>query len=192
MAVRRRLSAVTVQLCSQSPVASASIPAGSGSGADSTNLKAPPLGAAAKTIRLGIVGVGNMGGGHLSNIAAGDCPSVVVTALCDTDPARLATHEGKGYTLFTDSGANHKIALSPLSSGILSRFGMMSHLHNFQTNCCNRTSSMPCSLPPRITSTPQSELRPWRRDFTSWLRSQSRCTRRTVRSSSLRTTHFFV
>lgn len=106
MAARRRVSAITAHLCSLSPTASASIPAGSGavSGADSTATKAP-LRTAAKTIRLGIVGVGNMGGGHLSNIEAGDCPSVVVTALCDTDPARLARHEGKGYALFADSGA---------------------------------------------------------------------------------------
>ena len=112
----RRLTVMAAQLC-QSPTASASIPAGSGSGAaagDSgpTSTKTP--GAAKKTIRLGIIGVGNMGGGHLSNLEAGDCPSVVVTALCDTDPARLAKHERKGYALFTDSGANSTSA--PISS----------------------------------------------------------------------------
>ena len=98
---------MTAQLCSLSRVANSSIPAGSGSAAASgaarpAAAKAP---AGKKTIRLGIIGVGNMGGGHLSNLEAGDCPSVVCTALCDNDPARLAKHEGKGYALFTDSGA---------------------------------------------------------------------------------------
>ena len=40
-------------------------------------------------IRLGILGVGNMGTGHMRNIKAGLCPEVEVTGIADIDPARL-------------------------------------------------------------------------------------------------------
>lgn len=40
-------------------------------------------------IRLGIIGMGNMGSGHFSNIAFGKCPSVEVTAVCDINPEKL-------------------------------------------------------------------------------------------------------
>lgn len=40
-------------------------------------------------IRLGIVGMGNMGSGHLENILNGKCPEVEVTAVADINPARL-------------------------------------------------------------------------------------------------------
>ena len=41
------------------------------------------------TIKLGIIGVGNMGTGHIGNIRNGLCPEVTVTAVADIDPARL-------------------------------------------------------------------------------------------------------
>lgn len=41
------------------------------------------------TIKLGIIGLGNMGSGHFSNVWAGKCPSVTVTAVCDINPAKL-------------------------------------------------------------------------------------------------------
>lgn len=40
-------------------------------------------------IRLGIIGVGNMGSGHLRNVAEGKCPKVEVTAVADTNPEKL-------------------------------------------------------------------------------------------------------
>ncbi|MDF2566636.1 MAG: oxidoreductase domain protein [Oscillospiraceae bacterium] len=40
-------------------------------------------------IRLGIIGVGNMGTGHLSNIMSGKCPEIVATAVADINPERL-------------------------------------------------------------------------------------------------------
>ncbi len=43
-----------------------------------------------KKIRLGIIGMGNMGGGHFRNVAAGKCPSVEITAVCDIDPKKIA------------------------------------------------------------------------------------------------------
>lgn len=40
-------------------------------------------------IRLGIIGMGNMGSGHLQNVVDGKCPRVDVTAVADIDPAKL-------------------------------------------------------------------------------------------------------
>ena len=40
-------------------------------------------------VRFGIIGVGNMGSGHLSNILARKCPEIEVTAVADIDTARL-------------------------------------------------------------------------------------------------------
>lgn len=40
-------------------------------------------------IKLGIIGMGNMGTGHFKNVQAGKCPSVKVTAVCDINPERL-------------------------------------------------------------------------------------------------------
>ena len=42
-----------------------------------------------KKVRLGILGIGNMGSGHLENILRGGCPEIEVTAVCDLNPARL-------------------------------------------------------------------------------------------------------
>lgn len=54
-------------------------------------------------IRLGIIGLGNMGSGHLRNVQAGKCPSVDLSSVCDIDPARL---EGiSGVAKFTDVDA---------------------------------------------------------------------------------------
>ena len=41
-------------------------------------------------IRLGIIGVGNMGSGHARNIRSGKCPELVLVAVADTDPDRLS------------------------------------------------------------------------------------------------------
>ena len=40
-------------------------------------------------IRLGVIGVGNMGSGHLKYVADGLCPSVQITAVCDVRKERL-------------------------------------------------------------------------------------------------------
>ena len=42
-----------------------------------------------KKVRLGIIGIGNMGSGHARNIKAGMCPEIEVTAVADINPARL-------------------------------------------------------------------------------------------------------
>lgn len=40
-------------------------------------------------IRLGIIGTGNMGIGHLQNVIDGKCPRIEVTAVADIDPEKL-------------------------------------------------------------------------------------------------------
>ena len=40
-------------------------------------------------VRLGIIGIGNMGTGHLNNILSRKCPEIEVTAVADINPARL-------------------------------------------------------------------------------------------------------
>ena len=40
-------------------------------------------------VRLGIIGIGNMGTGHINNIKAGHCPEIEVTAVADINPDRL-------------------------------------------------------------------------------------------------------
>ena len=43
-----------------------------------------------KKVRLGIIGVGNMGTGHISNIELHKrCPEITVTAVADLKPERL-------------------------------------------------------------------------------------------------------
>ena len=39
-------------------------------------------------IKLGIIGVGNMGSGHVGNILAGKCPEITVAAVADRREAR--------------------------------------------------------------------------------------------------------
>ncbi len=40
-------------------------------------------------LRLGIIGIGNMGSSHINNILSGKCPDIEVAAVADIDPARL-------------------------------------------------------------------------------------------------------
>ncbi len=40
-------------------------------------------------VRMGIVGIGNMGSSHSKNIAAGKIPDMTLAAVCDINPARL-------------------------------------------------------------------------------------------------------
>ena len=42
-----------------------------------------------KKVRLGIIGCGNMGSQHYSNVLNGKCPEIEVTAIADTNPDRL-------------------------------------------------------------------------------------------------------
>lgn len=42
-----------------------------------------------RKVKLGIIGVGNMGSGHLKNIMEGKCPEIEVAAVADINPDRL-------------------------------------------------------------------------------------------------------
>lgn len=42
-----------------------------------------------RKLRLGVLGIGNMGTAHITNIQNGDCPEIAVTAVADRSPARL-------------------------------------------------------------------------------------------------------
>ena len=41
-----------------------------------------------KKLRLGIIGIGNMGSGHACRVVDGECPDFVLTAVADINPAR--------------------------------------------------------------------------------------------------------
>ncbi|MBE6761718.1 MAG: Gfo/Idh/MocA family oxidoreductase, partial [Ruminococcaceae bacterium] len=47
-------------------------------------------------VRLGIIGIGNMGSSHMNRIQKGDIPQMEVTAVCDITPERLEWAE-KNY-----------------------------------------------------------------------------------------------
>ena len=40
-------------------------------------------------IKLGIIGIGNMGSGHASNVVKGSCPDFILSAIADNNPDRL-------------------------------------------------------------------------------------------------------
>ncbi|MGN1048564.1 MAG: Gfo/Idh/MocA family protein [Eubacteriales bacterium] len=63
-------------------------------------------------VRLGIIGVGNMGSGHLKRIHAGECPGLKVTAVADIDPDRLEFAKGVDDTI-----ALYDDAITMLDSG---------------------------------------------------------------------------
>lgn len=42
-----------------------------------------------RKLRLGIIGVGNMGSGHAKKVVEGQCPDFVLSAVADTNPERL-------------------------------------------------------------------------------------------------------
>ena len=43
-----------------------------------------------KKVRLGVLGVGNMGTGHIDHVLTGKNPEIELTAVADINPARLA------------------------------------------------------------------------------------------------------
>ncbi len=68
-----------------------------------------------KKIRLGIIGIGNMGSGHAKRVMDGDCPEFDLVAVADINPARLewARNDLKpGIATFDD-------AIAMLDSGLI-------------------------------------------------------------------------
>jgi len=55
-------------------------------------------------MKLGIIGVGNMGGAHANMILEGKIPGMKLAALCDTNPKKLESFKDKeGVRLFDDA-----------------------------------------------------------------------------------------
>ena len=48
-----------------------------------------------KKIRLGVIGVGSHGTGHVRNISKGMTPEIEVAAICDIDPEAIARVQGE-------------------------------------------------------------------------------------------------
>lgn len=69
-----------------------------------------------KKIKVGIIGIGNMGSAHAGNILSGKCPDLTLAAVADVNPERLAwlrAQEGSGaVSCFSD-------ATQMLDSGLL-------------------------------------------------------------------------
>ncbi len=67
-------------------------------------------------IKLGIIGIGNMGSGHASNIKNGKCPEIELVAIADSNPERLdwakQQNYAEGITYFDN-------AVEMLDSGII-------------------------------------------------------------------------
>ena len=42
-----------------------------------------------KQVRIGVLGLGNMGHSHAKKLFAGECPEIQLTAVCDVKPDRL-------------------------------------------------------------------------------------------------------
>ena len=57
-------------------------------------------------IKLGILGVGNIGGDHVKRLVNGECPEIALAAVCDLKPERLAFAKelaGETLAVFTDA-----------------------------------------------------------------------------------------
>ena len=61
-----------------------------------------------RKIRLGVIGVGNMGRSHCKNIKEGKCPEIELVAISDRNPKRVQAMKDDGYdnvTYFEDAEA---------------------------------------------------------------------------------------
>ena len=70
-------------------------------------------------IRLGIIGVGNMGSGHLQNVIDGKCPKVEVTAVADIDPKKLENAKKKLPTLACFDNAEKMLASGLIDAALI-------------------------------------------------------------------------
>lgn len=67
-----------------------------------------------ETVKLGIIGVGNMGTGHSKRILAGNVANMELAAVCDIDPARIVTFK----ETLSDSVATFADAEEMMDSGL--------------------------------------------------------------------------
>lgn len=56
-------------------------------------------------LRLGVVGIGNMGQTHCAALLSGKIPRCRLAAVCDFDPEKLSSYAGKDIACFADSAA---------------------------------------------------------------------------------------
>ncbi len=56
-------------------------------------------------VRVGIIGIGNMGSSHAKNIVAGKVPGMQLVSVCDIDPERIkwAKENLKGEIKYFDN-----------------------------------------------------------------------------------------
>lgn len=64
-------------------------------------------------VRLGVIGFGNMGTGHVKNVTEGKVPDMVMGAICDIAPARCeaARQQYPGIPVFGDAGEMYRSGL---------------------------------------------------------------------------------
>ena len=67
-------------------------------------------------IKLGIIGIGNMGSGHANNIKNGKCPEIELVAIADINPERLDWAKEQNYA---ENIAYFNTAEEMLDSGII-------------------------------------------------------------------------
>lgn len=67
-------------------------------------------------IKLGIIGIGNMGSAHAKNITQGKCHEIEITAIADIDPKRIEWAKQQGYG---ESVVYFDDAISMLESGLI-------------------------------------------------------------------------
>ena len=68
-----------------------------------------------RKIKLGIIGVGNMGSGHAKNIFEGKCPEIEVVAIADINPERIEWAKGQ----YPDTVTYFDNAIAMLDSGLI-------------------------------------------------------------------------
>lgn len=66
-------------------------------------------------VRIGIIGIGNMGRGHSVYLAAGEVKGAELTAVCDADPERLKwIKENIGENVHTFQHVDEFMSSQPL------------------------------------------------------------------------------
>jgi predicted dehydrogenase len=68
-----------------------------------------------KKVRLGIIGIGNIGTSHVNHFKAGECPEIDLVAVCDINPDRLAWAKEK----LPESVARFDDAIAMMDSGLV-------------------------------------------------------------------------
>ena len=69
-----------------------------------------------KKIKLGIIGIGNMGSVHAKNITEGKCPEIEICAIADIDPKQIERAKQQGYG---DNVAYFDDGIAMLDSGLI-------------------------------------------------------------------------